>query len=52
MEGRRLTATAYGERTDVARHEPAAEIKGATFTALSVTRDNRGIWNAQCVLDV
>lgn len=50
----RLTATAYGEPIDNAKHEPAAEIKGATFTALSVAQDqnNDHRWHAQCVLDV
>ncbi len=47
-----LTATAHGEPIEVARHEPAAEIKGATFTALSVAHDRQGRWRAQCVLDV
>ena len=52
--GWRLTATAHGEPVDEGKHEPAAEIKGATFTALSVAqdRDKGDRWNAQCVLDV
>lgn len=50
----RLTATALGEPVDTRNHEPAAEVKGATFTALSVAqdKDNRDRWHAQCVLDV
>lgn len=52
MEGSRLQATAWGESVDVARHEPAVEIKGATFTALRVQRDASGTWLAQCVVDV
>lgn len=47
-----LSARAWGEPVDVARHQPAAEVKGATFTALAVTRDDRGGWRAQCVVDV
>lgn len=47
----RLRATAYGEPVDVERHEPAVEIKGATLTALQVTRGAEG-WRAQCVVDV
>lgn len=52
IEGKRLRAVARGEDVDPARHEPAAEVKGATFTELRVTRDDGGIWRAQCVLDV
>lgn len=46
-----LHGLAWGERTDVARHQPAVEVKGATYTALRVARDN-GHWVAQCVIDV
>lgn len=47
-----LTATAWGEAIDPARHQPAVEIKGATYTALRVGRDEAGNWIAQCVVDV
>ena len=47
----RLRATARGEPVDVARHEPAVEVKGATMTALQVTEGPDG-WRAQCVVDV
>ena len=47
----RLTATIWGEKTDVKRHEPAVEIKGATYTALRVKQEN-GEWTAQTVVDV
>jgi SHS2 domain-containing protein len=47
-----LQATARGEEVDRARHEPAVEIKGATFTALAVRREADGRWVAQCVVDV
>jgi SHS2 domain-containing protein len=47
-----LTANAFGEPVDITRHEPAAEVKGATFTALQVARQPDGEWVAQCVLDV
>ena len=46
-----LRATAYGEPVEVARHEPAVEIKGATLTALQVIERADG-WRAQCVVDV
>ncbi len=47
-----LDATAWGEVIDVGRHQPAAEVKGATYTALAVKRDAEGQWCAQCVVDV
>jgi len=46
-----LTASAWGEKTDVARHSPAVEVKGATYTALRVAEEN-GEWMAQTVVDV
>ena len=52
LEGHRLRATAWGEKTEVARHQPAVEVKGATYTNLSVKQDPRGAWVAQCVVDV
>lgn len=47
-----LHAVAWGENIDVARHQPAVEIKGATYTALHVTQDDTGRWTAQTVVDV
>lgn len=52
IEGNRLRGAAWGEAVDVARHSPAVEVKGATYTSLSVRRDERGEWLAQCVVDV
>jgi tRNA nucleotidyltransferase (CCA-adding enzyme) len=52
IEAARLHATAWGERVDRLRHEPAVEIKGATYTALCVGRQDDGSWLAQCVVDV
>jgi SHS2 domain-containing protein len=51
IAGGRLTATAYGEPVDVERHQPAVEVKGATWTALRVAPEADG-WLAQCVVDV
>ncbi len=48
----RLQATAWGEPVLVAKHQPAVEVKGATYTSLSVTQDRHGTWIAQCVVDV
>lgn len=47
-----LTATVWGEVVDVARHAPAVEVKGATYTALRVAQEPTGQWCAQCVVDV
>lgn len=47
-----LRATAWGEPVEVPRHEPVVEVKGATYTALSVKQDGQGRWIAQCVVDV
>ena len=46
-----LTAEAWGEPVDVARHRPAVEVKGATYTQLRVAREGGG-WLAQTVVDV
>lgn len=52
IEGTELTATLRGEPVDVARHAPACEPKGATYTALRVAREDDGTWSAACVVDV
>jgi len=48
----RLTATAWGEPVEPARHQPAVEVKGATYCDLRVRRLDDGRWLAQCVVDV
>lgn len=52
IEDHTLAATVWGEPVDVGRHEPAVEVKGATFTELEVSRRPDGGWVAQCVVDV
>lgn len=51
-DGHSLRAVARGEAIDISRHQPAVEIKGATFTELKVRQDDDGRWIAQCVVDV
>jgi tRNA nucleotidyltransferase (CCA-adding enzyme) len=51
ITGQRLTATAWGEPVDRARHQPAVEVKGATYTTLRVAQED-GHWIAQTVVDV
>lgn len=48
----KLTAIASGETIDIQKHQPAVEIKGATYTELKVTQQANGLWLAQCVVDV
>lgn len=48
----RLTAAAWGEAVDMQKHQPAVEIKGATFTELRVYQNPDNTWVAQCVVDV
>lgn len=52
IEDGRLSATATGEPIDLSRHQPVVEVKGATYTALAVRRQDDGGWVAQCVVDV
>ena len=52
IENSRLTGEACGESLNVVRHRPAVEVKGATYTALEVSRRADGEWLAQCVIDV
>ena len=47
-----LTGLLRGEKTRVNVHQPAVEVKGATYTTLSVTHGADGKWIAQCVVDV
>jgi len=52
IEGTRLNGILWGEPVDVARHAPACEPKGATYTALQVRKNDGGLWSAGCVVDV
>lgn len=47
-----LRGLGRGEPLDRARHHPAVEIKGATYTALRVWQAVDGLWHVQCVVDV
>ena len=52
IDDHQLQAIARVEALDRARHRPAAEVKGATYTALEVGRRDDGTWVAACVVDV
>lgn len=51
LDGTHLSAQVWGEHADVARHRPAVEVKGATYTSLRVAQHESG-WMAQTVVDV
>lgn len=51
LNGTELQGSAWGERVEMARHHPAVEVKGATYTELMVYQKG-GLWVAQCVVDV
>jgi SHS2 domain-containing protein len=51
LEDHELLGSAWGEPVDPARHHPAVEVKGATYTTLRVAREGEG-WMAQTVIDV
>ena len=47
-----LRARIWGEPLDPARHQPAVEVKAATYHELAVRQAPDGSWTAQCVVDV
>lgn len=52
LNGQKLQGQVKGEAVDRSRHQPVVEVKGATYTALSVEQDSEGSWHGQCVVDV
>jgi len=52
IAGHKLTAQAWGEPIDRTRHQPAVEVKGATYTGLRVVQAADGHWVAECIVDV
>lgn len=52
IDKNKLTASVKGELIDIQKHQPAVEIKGATYTELKVFQRNDGMWVAQCIVDV
>jgi len=51
LDRSRLQGEAAGEKLDPARHRAVVELKGATYTMLSV-KQQCGLWVAQTVVDV
>jgi len=52
IEKNRLSGSMWGQALDVGKHQPAVEVKGATYTELAVKLREDGSWIAQCVVDV
>jgi protein archease len=52
LSNTRLQGTMWGETIDQAKHLPACEPKGATYTALRVAQEPDGTWSAACIIDV
>lgn len=52
ISGCHLSAVICGEVASQEKHQPAVEIKGATFTELKVYQDKNSEWVAQCIVDV
>lgn len=51
IKGDKLSAQVWGDHINVKQHQPAVEIKGATYTELAVYKTDN-LWIAQCVVDV
>ena len=47
-----LIADAFGETLDSKKHQPAVEVKAATYHCLKVEKNSYNSWLAQCVVDV
>lgn len=47
-----IHARVWGEPVDAKEHEPAVEVKAATYAGLKVEKDAEGNWLAQCIVDV
>lgn len=52
LQDHSLEAIVGGEPVDRERHQPVVEVKGATYTDLSVRQDSEGNWHAHCIVDV
>ncbi len=52
IAGSTLHARAWGQRLNIEDQELTVEPKGATYTALSVRRQEDAAWVAECVVDV
>jgi SHS2 domain-containing protein len=52
IKNHQLGAKAWGEKIDLKRHNPAVEVKAATYADLKVRQNKSGEWMVQCIVDV
>lgn len=52
IQKNRLTAQVWGQKIDLKTHQPAVEVKAASYTELKVCQKSNSTWIAQCVVDV
>ncbi len=52
IDGENLTGNCIGEPIAIDKHQPAVEVKAATYCQLKVEKRPDGIWVARCVVDV
>jgi len=52
IEGGLLEAAVWGQKIDDLPQQPVVEVKGASFAMLKVCEEKKGLWVAQCVVDV
>jgi SHS2 domain-containing protein len=52
LDGNALKARLWGEAVSIEKHRPSVEIKGATYTSLSVRQQPDKEWVAECIVDV
>lgn len=52
IEGENLTGDCIGEPISTDKHQPAVEVKAATYCQLKVEKLPDGTWIARCVVDV
>ena len=52
IEGGVLRGKAWGETIEPERHQPAVEVKGASYLGLKVEHLADGLWMAECLVDV
>ncbi|WP_455221647.1 archease [Kaarinaea lacus] len=52
IQDHHLQAEICGEAADQKKHQPAVEVKGATFTELKVYKNKDNEWVAQAIVDV
>lgn len=52
IESGLLEAAAWGQKIDSLQQSLSVEVKGASFAMLKVGEEKKGLWVAQCVVDV